>query len=509
MTARMIERWFPCAEVSKHSASGWGAGFAEKSLFTWFASRPLAQAKAAVICSLLPWPDDEHEQESLKELVREAMEDYDAKNSELREELAKHYPGGAKVCDPFSGRAMIPLEAARFGVQAWGIDYSPVATLAGNLLANYPLRDWDNEPVLPFDGYQQHKTEHFTESRLLRDVEFVLNLVGDRYAYAMGEFYPVVGGKRPWGYVWAVTLPCSNCGNKFPLTGSLALRNPKPATTGRRAKPADAGQSYRIIPDTSSGTFYAEVYDGQPDTQPTLVNVKGKAGKSGICCFCNHAHPLDTLKRMMRDNLQDDAMLVVADLDDHVGKHYRVPTKADFNALSGVLSALESEAPFGASLPAVPQEGIDPNHPTLRPVGYGYHRWGDLCNARQTLGFVRLARIIDDMCREMCASEISNDYASALSSYSASNLVRRLNYSTRSVSLQTPRQCVRHLYFNDSGISIASTILKRVVRKGLLLGVHSLNRPSGISESNLVESQDARAPFNVARPWTCRCQTDV
>ena len=37
-----------------------GAGFAEKSLFPWFASRPLAQAKAAVICSLLPWPDDDN-----------------------------------------------------------------------------------------------------------------------------------------------------------------------------------------------------------------------------------------------------------------------------------------------------------------------------------------------------------------------------------------------------------------------------------------------------------------
>ena len=53
---------------------------------------------------------------------------------------------------------MIPLEAARLGIQAWGIDYSPVATLAGKLLADYPLRDWDNEPDLPFDGYQQHKT---------------------------------------------------------------------------------------------------------------------------------------------------------------------------------------------------------------------------------------------------------------------------------------------------------------------------------------------------------------
>ena len=41
------------------------------------------------------------------------MGGYDEANAELRAELAKHYPNGARVCDPFSGRAMIPLEAAR------------------------------------------------------------------------------------------------------------------------------------------------------------------------------------------------------------------------------------------------------------------------------------------------------------------------------------------------------------------------------------------------------------
>ena len=450
MTTRMIERWFPCAEVSEYSAKGWGTGFAEKSLFTWFASRPLAQAKAAVICSLLPWPEDKREQERLKDLVRRAMEDYDAKNSALRNELAKHYPNGAKMCDPFSGRAMIPLEAARLGIQAWGIDYSPVATLAGQLLADYPLRDWDDEPDLPFEGYLQHKTEHFTESRLLRDVRFVLNLVDDRYAAAMGEFYPVVSGKRPWGYLWAVTLPCTNCGNRFPLTGSLALRNPKPATTGRRAKPADAGQSYRIIADTSSGTFHTEVHDGQPVTQPTLVGVRGK---SGVCCFCDHVHPLDTLKRMMRDGLKDDAMLVVADLDDHVGKRYRVPTSVDLSALAGVPQALESAQPFGRHLSAIPDEQIDPNHPTLRPVGYGYRRWGELCNSRQTLGFVRLARLIDEMCCEMLDGGVSPTYAACLTSYTASNLVRRMNYSSRSVTLQVHGQKPSHIFYNDSGVS--------------------------------------------------------
>lgn len=39
---RMIERWFPCTEVSESSKSGWGSGKSERNLFTWFAARPLA-----------------------------------------------------------------------------------------------------------------------------------------------------------------------------------------------------------------------------------------------------------------------------------------------------------------------------------------------------------------------------------------------------------------------------------------------------------------------------------
>ena len=447
---RLIEHWFPCAEVTEHSAKGWGSGFAEKSLFAWFASRPLAQAKAAVICSLLPWPDAEAEQEYLKQLVRGAMAGYDAANDELQAELAKHYPNGARMCDPFSGRAMIPLEAARLGVQAWGIDYSPVATLAGLLLADYPMRDWDDEPPLPFDGYDTPNAGEMmadtTEPRLLRDVRFVLDLVGERYTAAMDDFYPIVDGKRPWGYVWAVTLPCGNCDRRFPLTGNLELRRPNP-------KKNDPGQSYRIVTDPATGTFSTEVHDGPPTAHPTLVKTKGRRGKTGVCSFCGHAHDLETLKRMMRDDLKDDAMLVVADIDDEVGKRYRSPTSVDLILLDGVNEALSAEPDFGPGLPPVPHERMDPFLSRfVGPVGYGYRSWGALCNARQTLGFVRLARIIDAMCQEMLAGGVSADYAAALTSYAASNLVRRMKYSTRSTTLQEYSQKVSHIFFNDSGI---------------------------------------------------------
>lgn len=275
---RMIERWFPCAEVSEASEKGWGSGKSERALFTWFAARPLAQAKAAVLTSLLPWPDDEDEQRRLQTLVRQAMSERDGAWAEVVAELRRTYPAGASLLDPFSGRAMIPLEAARLGVRAHGIDYSPVATLAGALLADYPLRDWSLEPRLQFGTLGLD----VQQGRLVEDVQRVLAEIDRRYAEEMAEFYPLVDGQQPWGYLWAVTLPCQECGRRYPLTGSLVLRHPLPVKK-------DPGQSYRIEVNREAGSFKAIVHDGPPTGQPTLVATArgGKAvrGKSAVCPF--------------------------------------------------------------------------------------------------------------------------------------------------------------------------------------------------------------------------------
>ncbi|MCY4163683.1 MAG: DUF1156 domain-containing protein [bacterium] len=375
------------------------------------------------------------------------MEGYDEANTELRKKLAEHYPNGARMCDPFSGRAMISLAAARLGIQSWGIDYSPVATLAGLLLADYPMRDWDSEPDLPFDGYDQHKADYFTEPKLLKDVRFILGLIGQRYEQVMEEFYPTVNGKRPWGYVGAVTLPCVNCGNRFPLTGSLALRNPN-------LKKNDPGQSYRIIANKDTGFFTTEVHDGPPHSQPTLVKITGGRGKTAVCSFCGHAHTLDTQKRLMRDGFRDDAMLVVADLDDEVGKRYRRPTNVENEAFADASKALTTEPDFGIGLPAIPNETLNAGLSAfIGPAGYGYNSWGQLCNDRQTLGFVRLAHIINTLCGELLVARITSDYAAALTGYAASNLARRITRSTRNCTLNVSVQATGHIYFNDSGIS--------------------------------------------------------
>ena len=450
---RMIERWFPCAEVSQASANGWGSGKSEKALFTWFAARPLAQAKAAVITSLLPWPHDPDEQKRLKTIVRRSLSGRDAAHDELVAELRRHYPNTPALLDLFSGRAMIPLEAARLGLRAWGIDYSPVATLAGTLLADYPLRDWSKEPQLPFGSVKE------VDHRLVADVKRVLAEVGRRFEAAMADFYPRCDGKQPWGYLWAITLPCQECSRRFPVTGSLVVRYPL-------LHKSDPGQSYYIEVDKASGMFSAIVHDGPPQKPPTLVTLKrgnkNVRGKVLVCPFCDHVHSKEVHTRLAAQCMGQDTLLLVADIDEHVGKRFRPPTQQELAAVAAAEAALATEASFGPGIPAVPQEAVPQgNNDTVRPSMYGARTYGDLCNRRQTLGFVRLARIISKLGTELQEAGFSSEYASALCGYAASVMVRKLKYSTRGTALRAHKEQksnrvqVDHIFKNEASIAFS------------------------------------------------------
>lgn len=435
---RMIERWFPCHEVSEASKAGWGSGNSEGSLFPWFAKRPLAQAKAAVVCSLLPWPHDEAEQKRLQRLVRRSLvgegdgkASYDEAHADLVAELTNHYPDGATLLDPFSGRGMIPVESARLGVTTWGIDNSPVATVGGALLIDFPMRDWLAEPDLPFPGYISNPVAH----KLLNDVDFLIGLVAERLEESLEPWYPLVDGKRPWGYLWAATLPCQECGRRFPMVGSLLLRNPL-------AKAGDEGQSFQIHADSTTDSISVEIHPGLPRAAATLVTPPGQSkhsskGKVAVCPFCEHPHPKSLCERLAQEGLAEDQLLVVADIDSRVGKVFRLPTAEELDAASSAEDALALEPPFAPGLPAVPSEPIPVGNTwTIQPAVFGARSYGDLCNQRQTLALVRLSRIINDIGSEMARSGLSDDYTAALTGYLAAGLARKLRRSTRGCSLQ-------------------------------------------------------------------------
>lgn len=459
----MIERWFPCAEVSENSRKGWGSGNAEVGLMTWFAKRPTAQAKAATICSLLAWPEDGKEQRRLQALVREAMTDRYAAWGELRAEILKANPGGASTLDPFSGRGIIPLESVRLGLEAHAIDYSPVAVLASRLLADFPAGAWDAEPALPFVTEEERERAVLEgRPRLVEDVDSFLSEVGRRHEKSMASVYPAVDGRRPWGYLWAATLPCEECGVRFPLVGELTLRKPG-VRKARNGRPAfyDEGQSYYVEADKASGAWSVVVHGGAPRRSPTRQVPPGKSrydsnGRLAVCPFCDHGHDRGAQMRLLREGRGGDAPLLAADLDERVGKIYRELQEPELGATELARKELAEEPRFGRLLPPRPDEAIpEGNTWTVQATVYGARTYGDMMNDRQTLSFVRLARAIEVLGREMAEAGCSDGYVRALTGYAGAVMARKIRRATRGCTLAVSRSGVSDIFATESSLNFS------------------------------------------------------
>ena len=498
---RIIERWFPCAEVSAASGSGWGSSNSETLLMSWFAKRPLAQSRAAVLGSLLPWPEDPTEQERVQAILREALgvcqdpswyacgvDDcekldcakprhmqeanrphkhgivdcakkdksggYDAARTDVLRLFQNAYPDRpAEMLDPFAGRGLIPVEAARYGQQAHAIDYSPVATLASRLLIDWPFRDWSNEPELPFDppGDQARAFDPTDPQRLVHDIATVQAEVQRRIEKELAEFYPDnEHGEKPWAYLWAQVIPCDGCGREFPMYGANLLHGPD-----ARVHPSGVSFEFHPIRDT----WEIRVVEGQTDQLPTMRARGSKRGKLAWCPYadCAHAHELKEHKRLVMANYHRLEMLVVADLHG-TGKTFRTPTAHDLKAVQRASEVLAETSVN--NLPGRPDEPIPlANSATIRALVYGARTYGDLSVDRQNLLHAAISQAISDIADEVTDAGCSQEYAAALAGYCGTVLTRKLKLSTRGARLtartagKTARSYLGDIFVNESSIA--------------------------------------------------------
>jgi putative DNA methylase len=358
---------------------------------------------------------------------------------------------------------MIPLEAARLGIESYGFDYSPVAVLASNLLSGFPFEDWSSEPELPFG--QAGSLFGSSSEKLLNDVTTILDEVGERHARSMAEFYPPnEAGNQPWGYLWAVSIPCQECGIRLPLVGSYELNRPR----GKAQS-----QSFRIESLGRSQGWKVVVHTGAPEELPTLRNAildggRKAKGKSAVCPCCLHVHSLETHRRLVNDGQGEDVLLLVADIDDKAGKNFRQPTEAEGRAAAQAAVALREEAAFSPLIPAIPDEGIRPgNNNIIGPSIYGTKNYGQFMVDRQTLSYIRLARIISDLGDELAEHGFGSNYVRALCGYATAVVVKKLRRSTRGARMQAAGGAqVGDLFVNEGSITFSHDFFEAGIGQG-------------------------------------------
>ncbi len=293
---------------------------------------------------------------------------------------AAHGEEAPLVVDPFAGGGSIPLEALRLGCEAFASDLNPVACLILKvMLEEVPRRG----PAL---------------AEALRTAGAAIR---DAAAKELADLYPQdADGAVPIAYLWARTVRCEapRCGAEIPLMRSFWL-----------ARKAGRKRALRLRVERPGGgppRVAFAVFEPQAESEVRAGTV---TRARATCPCCESVLPPERVRAQLAevrggaDAVFDDAgrrvggarlTAVVTLKPGEMGRHYRLPTDADYEAvrraqarLGGILAEWERGGRRG--LCPVPDEPLPPIGTLgFRVQRYGMLRWGDLFTARQKVALV-------------------------------------------------------------------------------------------------------------------------
>ncbi len=425
---RLAEVDFPIAAVSRHAVREKSIRHGHPStLHLWWARRPLASSRAMLLALLLPDPGDPYCPDEFRGPARQILLDlpgrparWDAdlqSNAGLRQGLlsfiadfanwdnaahpsylaagralvqAAHPQDTPLVVDPFAGGGSIPLEALRLGCDAFASDLNPVACLILKTL----LED------IPRHG-----------PGLADELRRAGAAIKAAAAQELAALYPPdPDGATPIAYLWARTVRCEspNCGAEIPLLRSMWLcRKPKRRWALRPVVSRPDGRPPQVDFEIFAPASSEDVAGG------TVARARA------TCVCCGAVLPPERVRSQLAarrggaDVIFDDAgqraggarMTAVVTLKPgEPGRHYRLPTDADYAAvyqaqhrLAEVISAWELNGRRG--LCPVPDEPLNPTRPSPNARGlsavtrYGMSSFGDLFTVRQNIAIMTLSKL--------------------------------------------------------------------------------------------------------------------
>ena len=416
---RLAEVDFPIAEVSRHAAREKSIRHGHPStLHLWWARRPLASSRAVLLALLWPDPCDSLCPTAFKTQARKLLPQVagchpGTTDEDLRKALltfiadfanwdhaaqrtyldvsralvkAAHGDEPPLVVDPFAGGGSIPLEALRLGCEAFASDLNPVACLILKVM----LED------IPRHG-----------PTLAEDLRRVGAEIKRQAETELADLYPKdPDGATPIAYLWARTVRCEspNCGAEIPLMRSFWLC--KKANRKRALQ-------YRVErPEGIPPRVEFEVFEPKADKE---VHAGTVTRAKATCVCCGAVLPPGRVRTQLAaqrggaDAVFDEEghrtggarmTAVVALKPGQTGRHYRLPTDRDYEAVHKaqalVAQILEKwECGGKQGLCPVPDEPLPPIGTLgFRVQRYGMLQWGDLFTARQKIALFKIGQLL-------------------------------------------------------------------------------------------------------------------
>ena len=525
---RLAEVDFPIAEVSRHAAREKSIRHGHPStLHLWWARRPLASSRAVLLTLLLPDPCDAHCPKSFKTQARKALLEMKTRPSGwnqqvttdegLRQALlrfiadfanwdnaanddyletgrslvrAAHPEETPLVVDAFAGGGSIPLEALRLGCEAFASDLNPVACLILKVM----LED------IPHHG-----------PGLADELRRVCAEIKAKAEEELADLYPKdPDGAMPIAYLWARTVRCEspNCGAEIPLMRSLWLcKKPKRKWALRTGVVREVGATPRVE---------FEIFEPKSDREVAGGTV-ARAKATCLCCGAvlspDRVRTQLTAQKGGADVIFDNGghrtggarMTAVVNLNPgERGRHYRLPTDADYAAVrlaqKRVMHILDEWERGGRQgLCPVPDEPLPLMSGTFNVPLYGINRWGDLFTARQKVALLELGKFDTTTnsrdVQEACGLAIS-----------------KLSELSNSICAWEPvAECTRHIFgrqaipiawdFGEGVITSASSGSFEVSTSNVGLGIKSIGPVTGSSSIQVADATNHPLPDQSASIW--------
>lgn len=382
----------------------------------WWARRPTAAARLAVLASVLP--DDVTNDELLEYLqigprssehLSQSISDYviekRASQSGSSKRLSEHYgyklplkstPIGSEreeihelirntwdgelptVFDPTSGGGTIPLEALRYGLPVRANELNPVAWLI-------------NKVILDFAP---------NEGSLENDVRKWANQIDSRVSEDLKEYYPRENpGYEPTYYFRAYSIECPSCGYRLPLSNRWWFKKDT-GSTGHAIKPIPHEEhiEYKYLNIDSSSDY---------DFNPSEGTIQSGDAE---CPTCGVVTESSEVKSRLRDDEFEFEICGVKEVEiSGNNSEYRAATEADREAIKKVVSEIESSLSLSTLLTSDVPEG----NKTNEARAYGITQWRDFFTPRQLLAHGTYLQVFEELKPEI-KSEYTDSRAKAV-----------------------------------------------------------------------------------------------
>lgn len=398
-------------------------------LFKWFARRPTAATRLAVLASVLP--DTVSNDELLQlmkigpdrpELLNTSISDYVAdrrenwedsdgslvehygyplphSNSPTEKEVSKlhnilgeHWDGSVPtVLDPTAGGGTIPMEAYRYGLPVKANELNPVAWLLNKTILEYAPH------VGSIEG----------------DVRKWASEIDKRATSELEEYFPSAEeGQEPNYYFCSYSIECPSCGNRLPLSNRWWFLK----------ESASEGHAFRPHPKKNH-IEYEHVYLPRDITKDEFDPSEGTvSGGDAECPTCNVVTERSEITELLTDGDFEFEVCGVQYLTKDGKSGYRGPTEDDREAFRRAEETIASDLDLRTLLNSNRYIGRQD-----RAAPYGIKKWREMYTPRQFLSHAKYLHAFEEV-EDQIREEYDSKRAEAilvLLSLSATKLIER------------------------------------------------------------------------------------